>query len=186
MTPTIHPFTPVPLNQKFTHFHPISISGSNISQPTPFVTGAKGQVQAVFFEDMDWVLMKDALHGGRRDTVSFGDLADALPLDTVVLDGGMVQLQRFAADVLPLQPGAPHAGAHSLDDQVAFEFRDGADDHNYGPSKWAAGVSIFPERDIFGAQCVQLIEDLKKVLDRAGYAVRRPNQNHIELAAAGV
>src|ERR1035437_5245139 len=102
MTPTIHPFTPVPLNQKFTHFRPISICGSNISQPTPFVTGAKGQVQAVFFEDMDWVLMKDALHRGRRDTVSFGDLADALPLDTVVLDGGMVQLQRFAADVLPL------------------------------------------------------------------------------------
>ena len=42
---------------------------------------------------------------------------------------------------------APHAGAHSLDDQVAFEFGDGADDHDESAAQRATGVDIFPEAD---------------------------------------
>ena len=60
--------------------------------------------------------------------MALGDLPDALTTAAVEIDGCLVQLQRPAADALSFEPGAPHAGAHSLDDQVAFEFCDRADD----------------------------------------------------------
>ena len=50
----------------------------------------------------------------------FGDLAQALPLAAVALDGSIVEYQRVAADVLTLEPGASHVGAHSLYYRVAF------------------------------------------------------------------
>ena len=75
--------------------------------------------------------------------MALGDLADALALAAVSLYGGVVQHQRIAADVLAFEPGAPHAGAHSLDNQVAFQFSDGADDDHDGPAQRAAGVDIF-------------------------------------------
>ena len=80
--------------------------------------------------------------------MAFGDLAEALALAAVSLDCGVVQYQRIAADVLAFEPGAPHAGAHPLDDQVAFQFGDGADDDHDGPAQRAAGIDIFPEADV--------------------------------------
>ena len=53
---------------------------------------------------------------------------------TVSLDSGVVQDQRFAADVLAFEPGAPHAGAHPLDDQVAFQLGNCADDDHDSPA----------------------------------------------------
>ena len=67
------------------------------------------------------MLTEHALDGRRRDFVAPGDLAKALALAAVTLECGMVQLERIAADVAALELGAPHAGAHPLDDQVAFE-----------------------------------------------------------------
>ena len=60
----------------------------------------------------------------------FGDLTEAHPLGTVVLDGSMVQFQRVASDVAAFEPGTPHAGAHSLNDQVAFKLGHGANNNN--------------------------------------------------------
>jgi len=50
-----------------------------------------------------------------------------------------------APNALSFQPGAAHAGAHSLDDQIAFEFRDGTDDDHHGPAQRSASVNVFPE-----------------------------------------
>jgi hypothetical protein len=61
-----------------------------------------------------------------------GDLSKTLATLTVLLDGGTVQYQRSAADVLTFQPGAPHPGAHPFNDQAALEFGDGADDDHDG------------------------------------------------------
>src|ERR1035438_10483496 len=97
-------------------------------------------------------------------------LSKTLPLGAVMLDPGVVELQRVVADVAAFKAGAPHAGAHSLDDQVAFEFGDGADDDYDGPAQRAAGIDIFPEADVLDLQPVQLVQDLKKVLHRPGYA----------------
>ena len=64
--------------------------------------------------------------------MGFGDLAQALAILAVSLDGGMVELQRITADVLAFKTGAPHAGAHPFDDQRALQLSDGADDHDEG------------------------------------------------------
>ncbi len=84
--------------------------------------------------------------------MAFGDLAEALATLTVSLDGGIIQDQWVAADVLAFETGAPHAGAHPLDDQVAFQFGDGADDDDDGPAQRAAGVDIFPEADVLDVE----------------------------------
>ena len=60
--------------------------------------------------------------------MALGDLEDALALAAVLLESGMVQYQGITADVLTFEAGAPHSGAHPFDDQIAFEFSDGADD----------------------------------------------------------
>ena len=51
---------------------------------------------------------------GRRDTVPFCDLPEALALAVVALDGGIIQCERISADMLAFKAGAPHAGAHPL------------------------------------------------------------------------
>ncbi len=50
-------------------------------------------------------------------------------------DADAIEVERFAADVTAFELRAPHAGAHSLDDQVSFEFRDGADNHHDRPTQ---------------------------------------------------
>ena len=87
------------------------------------------------------------MDGGCRNAVAFRDLSDALAPLAVLLDRSVVQDQWIAADVPAFEPRAPHAGTHSFDDQRAFEFSDGADDHDDGPAQWAAGVDLFPEAD---------------------------------------
>ena len=100
--------------------------------------------------------------------MSFGDLARALPLAAVALDGSIVECQWLTADMLAFEAGAPHAGAHPLDDQVAFEFGDGADDHDDGPAQRSAGVDIFPKTDVLDPYPVQFVQDVEKVFDRPG------------------
>ena len=99
-------------------------------------------------------LSQHTLYSGRRNAMAFGDLSDALALAAVALDGGVVQYQRIAADVLALKPGAPHAGAHPLDDQIAFQFGNGADDDHDGPAQRAAGIDIFPEADVLDLKTI--------------------------------
>src|SRR6478609_2306775 len=47
-------------------------------------------------------------------------------------DGLTIEIQWTAADVAPFKAGAPHAGAHPLDNKVAFQLGDGADDDHDG------------------------------------------------------
>ncbi len=132
------------------------------------------------------MLAEHALYGGRRDAMELGDLAQALAMLAVALDSGMVQHQRIAADVLAFEPGAPHAGAHSLDNQVAFQFSDGADDDHDGPAQRATGVDIFLEADLLDLKPAELVQDFEEVLHRPGDPVRCPDQDNIEPAAAGI
>ena len=117
--------------------------------PDPFCHRAEGLDSGCFIEELDlslgWLLAKDTLHGGGRDAVAFGDLADTLATLTVLLDGEAVQHQRSSADAGSFEARPPHAGTDSLDDQAAFQFRDGADDHDDGPAQRAAGVDLLAE-----------------------------------------
>ena len=106
---------------------------------------------------LDWLLSQHTLDRRDGDAVSPGDLADALALTTVALDGGMVEYQRQAVDALTFQTSAPHAGAHPLDDQAAFEFGDGADDDHDGPAQRAGCVDFFPEADVLDSNAVLVV-----------------------------
>ena len=88
------------------------------------------------------------------------DLSDALTTLTVLLDSGIVQYEGGPSDTLAFEPCAPHAGAHSFDDQVAFEFGDGADDDYDGAAQRTAGVDLLPERDVLDAYPIQLVEHI--------------------------
>jgi hypothetical protein len=68
-------------------------------------------------------------------------------------------------------PGAPHAGAYPLDDQVAFQLGDSADDDDDGPAQRSAGVDVLPEADELDLQPVQLVQNIEEVLHRPGDSV---------------
>jgi hypothetical protein len=88
----------------------------------------------------------------------FRQLPQALPVLPAVEDRGSIQDQRFAADVPAFELGPPHAGAHTFDDQAAFELGDGADDHHDGSSQRSAGVDLFAEADELDIEPAELIQ----------------------------
>ena len=94
-----------------------------------------------------WLFVEDAVDGGPGDPVSLGDLAQAVAVLAIAKDGLAIEIERPAADVTAFEAGAPHAGAHPLDDQVAFEFGDGADDDHDGAAQRAAGVDLLAEAE---------------------------------------
>ena len=117
--------------------------------------------------------------------MAFCNLAKTLSLAAVSLDGGVVQFQWMAADVTAFEASAPHAGAHSLDDEVALKLSDGADDDYDGSAQRSAGVDLFPERDELDAYPVQVVEHIEEVTSGACDAIARPDQHDAEAAAAG-
>ena len=127
-----------------------------------------------------------ALYSGCRNAVAFGDLPYALPLAAFAVDGIAIDDQRSAADVPALEACTPHAGADPLDNKVAFEFGDGADDDDDGAAQRAARVDLLAEADELDIEAVQLVEHVEEVLHRAGDPVRGPDQDHVEAAAAGI
>ena len=98
-----------------------SWSGSGI---TPFGT-ASLKTRAMLVRETRW---------------SLGELAEAH--SPITIAGSLAIDVRFAADRPSFELRAPHPGADTLDDQVAFEFCDGADDDDEArPS--GPPVSIF-------------------------------------------
>ncbi len=49
--------------------------------------------------------------------------------------------------------GAPHSGAHPLDDEIPLQFGDGADDDDHGAAERTACVEIFPEANLLDVPC---------------------------------
>jgi hypothetical protein len=118
--------------------------------------------------------------------MSPGDLTEALSTPTVSEDCFAVENERRASDVLTFQTGAPHAGTHSLDDQTAFQFSDATDDDHDGAAQRSAGVDLLPEGDELDVQPVEFVQHFQEVTSRASDAITRPDQNHIEAAAASI
>src|ERR1700746_2315237 len=103
-----------------------------------------------------------------------GDLAKAPAPTAIATDGLMIQHKPSASDVTSFELGAPHAGAHPLDDQVAFKLGDRPDDDHDGTSQWSARVDLFAEADELDVEPVQLIENFEEVLDRPGDSIGCP------------
>ena len=79
--------------------------------------------------------------------MGLGHLGQAHAGSAIANDAGTVDLERPAADVAAFEPGPAHAGPDPLDDQVAFELGDGADDDHHGAAQRSAGVDVLAEAD---------------------------------------
>ena len=133
-----------------------------------------------------WLKCAPVVHAVRwsaRSDVPWRSGAGSVPA-SVSLDRFTIQIQRLASDVSSFELGAPHAGADSLDDQVAFELGDGSDDDHDGTAQRPAGVDVLAEADELDAEMVQFIEHIEIVLYRPGDPVRGPDQHDVELTAA--
>ena len=104
----------------------------------------------------------------------------------VAADALMIQYQRIASDVPAFKTSPPHAGSNPLDDQVALEFGDRADDHDDCAAEGTAGVDLLAEADELDVEPVELIEDVEEVLYRPGDPIRSPDQHDLEAAAPGI
>ncbi len=82
--------------------------------------------------------------------------------------------------------GPAHAGAHPLDNQVAFQFSNGADNRYDRPTQRAAGIDLLAEADKLDVEMIQFIQHFEEVFYRPGQPIGGPNQDHVETAAAGV
>lgn len=100
-----------------------------------------------FFEAFWNSGLQHPVDGRPADPVALCELAQAVTLLPTTQDGGAVQHQRLASDVLAFEAGAAHPGPHPLDDQVALELRDRSDDDHDGAAQRAASVDLFAEAD---------------------------------------
>ena len=66
-------------------------------------------------------LTEDLADHGTGDTVGLGDVGKRDPTITITQDGKTIDIDRPSTDVSAFELGAPHAGAHPLDDQIALE-----------------------------------------------------------------
>ena len=118
--------------------------------------------------------------------MKLGEFAQAQSAVTIPKNRVAIDVERLAADVPAFEFGAAHPGADTLDDEVAFELRDRADDHDDSSAECSAGVDIFAERDELDAEATQFIEDFQIVPDRAGDTITGPDYDDVELATASV
>ena len=72
------------------------------------------------------------MDGGPGDTVVACQLAEAVAAPAVPKDGSVIELERPVSYGTTFETGAPHAGAHPLDDQVALELGDSSDNEDNG------------------------------------------------------
>jgi len=138
------------------------------------------------FWNRGFSLPEDSVDGRSGDQIALRQLAQALTVLPVPQDGGPIENQRFSSDVPSFKLCPPHSGAHSLDDEAALQLGDGANDHHDRSSQWTAGVDLLPEADELDVEPVQLIEHFEEVLRGPGDSVTSPDQDDVELAAAGV
>ena len=118
--------------------------------------------------------------------MSLGDLAEALASSPIAQHRSPIYIQWPAADVPAFEPSPAHAGPDPLDDEVALELGDGADDDHHRAAQRAAGVEVLAEADELDLQVVELIEHLQEVADGPGDPVRGPDQHDLEAAAASI
>jgi hypothetical protein len=73
----------------------------------------------------------DPADAGPGDPIDFRQLGQADAAGTITEQCLAIDLERSASDTAAFELSSTHAGAHSLNDQVAFEFADGADDNEH-------------------------------------------------------
>ena len=132
------------------------------------------------------MLTQHSVDGGAAYKIAFRQLSQAVTLLAVTMDGGTIEDQGFPSDMPSFELGPPHPGAHSLDDQTALQLRDRPDDYDDRPAQGPTGVDLLPEADELYVEPIKLVQDFEEVLSGPGDTVASPDQNDVELAAAGI
>ena len=127
-----------------------------------------------------------ACDGGAADLERLCDLTKRVSVSAVAKDGGPVEFECGAPDVATFEPGSAHAGTDPFDDQAALQFGHDADDDDDGAAERTAGVDLLAEADELDAEPVHFVQHFEEMLDGPGDAIACPDQNHIELSAAGI
>jgi hypothetical protein len=96
-------------------------------------------------------------------------------LATIAEDRIAVDVEWPAADMATFELGASHAGADALDNKVALQLGDRADDHDHGAAQRSAGIDVLTEGHELDLQMSEFVEDLEEVTDGAGDAIKRPD-----------
>ena len=114
-----------------------------------------------------------------RDFVDrqLGQFGEAVSLCPVAPQGLVIDVERWASDALAFQPGTPHAGFNTLDNEVALQFGNRADDDHHGSAQRPAGVDVLPEGNKLEAEMVEFVEHFQEVADRASDAIESPHQH---------
>jgi hypothetical protein len=115
-----------------------------------------------------------------------GDLTQALAPSALLENSNPIDIEWPPADMPAFQPGAAHACPHLLDDEIPFEFCDGADDDHDGSPERAAGIEVLAEADELDVEMVELVEHFEEMAHGPGDPVRGPDQEHLEAAAARI
>jgi hypothetical protein len=118
--------------------------------------------------------------------MGLGDLTQTLAPSALLENSNPIDFEWPPADMSSLQPGAAHPCPHPFDDEIPFEFCDGADDDHDGPPEWPAGIKVLWEADELDVEMVELVEHFEEVAHGPGDPVRGPDQEHLEAAAARI
>ena len=104
---------------------------------------------------------QDTGHGRSGDVISTSQLTQALSAAAIAKHGIVIEIEWASSDMAAFEPGATHAGADPLDDQVALELGDGSDNDDDSTAQRTAGVDLLAIADELDVEAVQLIEDLQ-------------------------
>ena len=132
------------------------------------------------------LLSKYSVDGGAGYEVGLRKLAQTLSLLAISKDSRPIQDKSFPSDMPAFESGPSHSGSDPLDDQAAFQLRDGSDDDDNGSAQGTTGIDLFSEADELDVEPVQLVEYVEEVFDRTCDPIRGPDQDHIELTAASI
>jgi hypothetical protein len=115
-----------------------------------------------------------------------GDLTQTLAPSALLENSNAIDIEWPPADMPSLQPCPAHSCPHPFDDEIPFEFCDGADDDHDGPPERAACIKILAEADELDVEMIEFVEHLEEVAHGPCDPVRGPDQEHLEAAPACV
>ena len=129
----------------------------------PFVAG-----QFFFFQDL--------ADQSSRDAVILCDRRQTVTASSIMQHTSTIDLRWTTADPDAFELGAPHAGPHSLDDQIAFQFCNRRGDDDDGTAQRAARVHLFAAGDKLNAEMIEFVQHFEEMFHRAGHAIAGPDR----------
>jgi hypothetical protein len=115
-----------------------------------------------------------------------GQLSQRGSLPALLQNHGKIESQRLAAQATALPARAADAGADAFANDGPFQLRNGAQDNGDGSSQSSLRIDSLAKTDELDAQFMEFVKQADEVGDGTRQAVKGPDSENVELAAAGV